>query len=508
MKKIFTAIFATVALCSCNLDLAPENVMVDQNVYMESKTTQAALLGAYTRMNIFLGGAPEDQNNYAYYSYCMLAGDLGTDNFKVRADGMSAFIALENCEYTNSERDGAILDAWVKGYNAIDYANNVIDGVRRYAEYDESLQKQYIAEARFLRGLVYLNMLKMFGDGALTGRGDGLGLILRDTPYDGYNPDLVKTRSTNDATWDFIFEDLLAAEADLPEAAGLPETRVRATKPVVWALLSRAYLYRGSYNNDETMLSEAARYAGKVLDCPDYTFSTLYSDHIRNIFPQNIYDSTSAVEYPDPSARSEEIIFFQPSRISTEKYCNGMGQYYYNKRFLYVEKTFYSELYLPGDLRGYVEGSPYSMIGIGGTNYYASDLTTLKYTNAAGYDDVIFLRLSEIKLNYAEALARKDGINAESLKHLNDIRCKAFAPEDRPAELTGPDFASKEAFIDEILVERNRELAFEGHRRWDLIRCGKPLRTEGIPDGRKILPIPDYEVNISKGKIKQNSAFE
>ena len=68
-------------------------------------------------------------------------------------------------------------------------------------------------------------------------------------------------------------------------------------------------------------------------------------------------------------------------------------------------------------------------------------------------------------------------------------------------------FDGKDAFIAEILAERNRELAFESHQRWDLIRTGRPLRNADLPDAQKILPIPDYEVNISKGKIEQNTAF-
>ena len=68
--------------------------------------------------------------------------------------------------------------------------------------------------------------------------------------------------------------------------------------------------------------------------------------------------------------------------------------------------------------------------------------------------------------------------------------------------------AGKEAFIGEILAERNRELAFESHQRWDLIRTGRPLRNAALTDLQKVLPIPDYEINISKSKIEQNTAFK
>jgi len=507
-NKIQLLALFSVLLTSCNLDLAPENVMVDQNVYCSAKTAKAALMGAYVRMNIFLGGAPEDQNNYSYMSLCWLAGDMGTDNMKSRG-ASSDCEALETGEYSSSVRDGSILTSWQKGYNAIDYANNIIDGIGRFGEFDETLEKQYVAEARFLRAFVYFNLLKMFGDGALTGNEEGLGLIIRDKPYDGYNPDQVVTRSTVRETWDFIISDLEAAVEDLPSETGAAADRYLATRPVAWALLSRVYLYRGSYKSDKACMAKAVEYAEKVLGTADYVFSKEANDHKANLFPANEYSSTSSVSYPDPVARSKELIFYQPSRISTDIYPNGIGSTYYQKRTVGVETSWVQSTYSDGDYRGYVEGSSYSMIGTGGSSYYPTEFTTLKYTNSAGYDDVVFIRLSEVKLNLAEALARRDGgVSQAALDQLNEIRCKPFVSGKTPAKFSLSDFSDSQKFLVEILAERNRELAFESHRRWDLVRTGGKLRNEALSDAQKILPIPDYEVRISKGKIKQNSAFE
>ncbi|MBO4417677.1 MAG: RagB/SusD family nutrient uptake outer membrane protein [Bacteroidales bacterium] len=508
MKKNFYTLILIAALCSCNLDLAPENVMVDQTVYSEPKTAQAALNGAYVRMNIFMAGAPEDQNNYAYSSYAWLAGDIGTENLKTREGGSSSQIALEEGEYDHSVRDGDILTSWRKGYNAIDYANNIIDGVTRYGNLENAENKRIIAEGRFLRAFNYFNLLKMFGDGALTGNGDGLGLIIRDKPYDGYNPEQIQTRSTVNQTWNFIISDLEQAIPDLPETPSAASGRYVATAPVAKALLSRVYLYKGSYTNDLECMTKVIEYATDVIGCEGYIFDNTSTVHHHAIFPSNEYDSSLASSYPDPVARSAEIIFYQPSRISTELYPNGISSVLYNKRTLFIEDSYPAATYTEGDLRGMVEDSADCMIGQGSTSYYPQDITTLKFTNNAGYDDVIFIRLAEIKLNLAEALARRDGITDEALKQLNDIRRRPFSPDKRPAFLTAADFIGKDDFINEVLTERNRELAFESHQRWDLIRTGRPLRNTSLSDAQKILPIPDYEVNISKGKIEQNTAFK
>ena len=132
----------------------------------------------------------------------------------------------------------------------------------------------------------------------------------------------------------------------------------------------------------------------------------------------------------------------------------------------------------------------------------------MKYDNGGCYCDVQYIRLSEIKLTRAETWAyTTNSIDSEALQHLNDIRRKPFPEGQKPAELKASDFASVDAFVDSILVERNRELAMEGHYRWDLIRTGRDLKTKGLPNNKKILPIPEYEVQISDGVIKQNSGF-
>jgi hypothetical protein len=113
-------------------------------------------------------------------------------------------------------------------------------------------------------------------------------------------------------------------------------------------------------------------------------------------------------------------------------------------------------------------------------------------------------------LNRAEALAQLDGINNESLDLINELRERAGLDA-----LNASDFADKEAFIAQILEERRKELAFEGHRRMDLLRNNLPLRPESDTyfddskpgQNRTILPIPQRELDINTGLI-QNPGYE
>lgn len=482
-------------LGGCNLDLAPENVMVDENVYKNETTAEAALFGAYVRLNSFFAGAPNDQNNYANAGYVCMMGDLGTNNLKAQSTANN-FLDVETAEYTQDDHEGFIRSMWTSGYNAIDYANNIIAGVEKYGAYDAGKMAQHIAEAKFLRGYENFLLLQLFGDQALMGNMDGWGLIIRTTPYDGYNPDQVEARVTVRETYERIIRDLTEAIRDLPDGAVAVTDRYRATKSVARALLSRVYLYRGTYNNVTADLQMAADLADTVLQNPNYAFNDSPEAYLNGMFPQNVEDAAGA--YPNPVLSNSEILFYQPSGNSVENYSHGLTSYF-GKRSFYIDgANFYAE----NDLRGVG-----SLIGPGASSENVTLNTSLKYSSADGYNDVMYLRLSEVKLTYAEAITRvSNSVRADAVQHLNDIRRRPFLAGNKPEAYTVSSFADAEALVEAILEERRRELAYEGHYRWDLIRTGKKLRND-LPDNKKNFPIPQYEVTISGGVIVQNSGF-
>lgn len=506
MKKIiliYITFLLTVVFSACNLDYAPENTMVDEIVYKNEKTAQAALLGAYVRLNVFVAGAPNDQNYYSNTGYTFLFADIGTPNIKLRDQLAPSYVAMQNAEYTSEQHDNLIYNTWKQGYNAIDYANNIIQGIEEFGKYDAAVMKQHIAEAKFIRAYAYMTLLQLFGDGALTGNSNGLGVVMRLKPYDGYKPADIQPRVTIAESYAQIISDLNDAIADLPPNVLPSSVRIRATQPVAKAFLSRVYLYRGTYSNVAADLNQAAQLALEVLNTTGYGFSNNSDDFRNQLFPANINDGSTE---PNPTVYSNELIFVQPSRISTNKFPNGLGSYF-QKRTFFAHPDFVSS-FPAGDLRGYIAGSKQCLIQQGDPTNYSTDFTSIKYDNVGGYNDVIYIRLAEMKLTYAEAIVRVNNqITTAALQQLNDVRSRAFLPANRPAAFTISDFSSTDAFINEVLTQRNRELAFEGHYRWDLIRSHRPLLNTQIPDNKKMLPVPDYEVRISNGVIQQNMGF-
>ncbi len=116
--------------------------------------------------------------------------------------------------------------------------------------------------------------------------------------------------------------------------------------------------------------------------------------------------------------------------------------------------------------------------------------------------DFPIYRYADILLMKAEALMRLNGgvANQEALDAVNEVR-----------ERTGlADYTTATLTLNELLAERGRELAWEGHRRQDLIRFGK--FTTGMWEfmgtrsaNRAIFPIPRWVQDDNPGIYTQNN---
>ena len=149
-----------------------------------------------------------------------------------------------------------------------------------------------------------------------------------------------------------------------------------------------------------------------------------------------------------------------------------------------------------------------------------------------GENDWIVLRFADIKLLYAEVLAR-DGSFADAHTHVNDVRRRAGKPEAAP-------FTSQTMALDAVYQERRLELAFENHRWFDLLRMNTsyndpnkamdilkqhtfvtdwalvystfdplPVPDEGnYVNDRLLLPIPQYEIDANNEMVvPQNPGY-
>jgi len=153
----------------------------------------------------------------------------------------------------------------------------------------------------------------------------------------------------------------------------------------------------------------------------------------------------------------------------------------------------------PGDLRYALKSA-----GTGADNNPAQ--FTTKWPDAlTNADNAPVIRTTEVLLNYVEAKAEADNaVSQELIDLMNVLRTRAGL-----SAWSLGDFASKDAFVSAVLNERWKELAFEGHRRMDLLRRGLPLRI-GIPNAafganKTILPIPQREIDNNPGLAGQQN---
>lgn len=126
-------------------------------------------------------------------------------------------------------------------------------------------------------------------------------------------------------------------------------------------------------------------------------------------------------------------------------------------------------------------------------------------------DNIVFFRVSQMKLIRAEALARKtQTVTQGAVDALNAIRVNRKLPA-----LQISDFAGYDAFIDSVLVERRRELIGEGERFWTLKRLGRDIPKPVGPSAPRVPftshqildNIPREQVNLHGSKLTQNPGY-
>jgi hypothetical protein len=125
-----------------------------------------------------------------------------------------------------------------------------------------------------------------------------------------------------------------------------------------------------------------------------------------------------------------------------------------------------------------------------------------------GLDNVTIIRTSEVLLNRAEAYARTNQLD-KAVTDVNVIRTRAG--------LTALDYTTlnQQQVIDAVLLQRRLELAFEGHRWYDLIRLQQDVNkaagslasgTVAYTDFRILSALPTTEID-NNSNLKQNPGY-
>lgn len=394
-------------------------------------------------------------NTLQYLSYYGrtygIFSDLAADNLAQPLDGT----ASEYREVDNNNilpENGSTANIWSSVYDGINVANNVLEKVPAMSDMSETEKNEALGELLFLRALNHFNGMNYFG-----------GVPIKTTPTIGVN-DLNVPRNSTDQVYTQIISDLNFAAEHLPASTS---QKIRATKYAAVGLLARVYLYQEDY-------PMASQMAGKVINEGGYTLLDDYA---------SIFDGDG----------SAETIF--------------------EVDFTALDRNRIAEYNFPKTLNGRREVEPTQSIldayEIGDARFTASlafDGTLaypIKYADLSiGAENVIVLRLGEMYLIRAEAEARDNGDIDMIQDDINAIRLRANLSE------TSAD--NYPALLLQIEKDRRLELAFEGHRWFDLVRTGRAI--ELLPNvntsSQTLFPIPSSELqtNTSPG-MTQNPGY-
>lgn len=407
-----------------------------------------------------------------YYIYNDVRGEEFRNRTSNVVTGYSAY------QFTNDPSDTYIAGFWSQGYLTINRINKFLSDFElpeNAGVVTAAVKAQYVAEAKFVRGLTYYALVQLFAKPYTLDMGQSRGLPLRLTPQTGFgNNELASSKVVDIYTQ--ILKDLNEAEADLPDTYTDASIRTtRAHKNTAIALKTRVYLSMGRY---EDVLTEANKIVTPAAPfrSPVRVAHTLVAE-IRNAF--GVVPATTL-----------ENVFSAPMATTNAPGTQNQLGYYYNAGNI----EFYLNQSAPGiyanttawpvtDARRSTFVSAYSA---------AWHLLT-KWGAAAPYIDwVPIIRYSEVLLNLAEAEAE-----AGSLTRSHEL-VSAVRQRSDPAYVV-PAFADKATALTNIFLERRIELLGEGFRAPDLQRRLLPFPSVGagasipVTDARYVFPIPTAE---------------
>lgn len=394
------------------------------------------------------------------YKNASLLSDRGTVSF--RSDEMQVRDnEYDRNSYMDIERWNDLAPSaytaqfeWVKYYNILFIANHVIESRNDIVEGSTVDINQLVGEAYLLRAYMHFLLVNLYGQPYTKPEApDTKAIPLKlDTDLEK-----VLTRNTVGEVYASIQADIDAARSLITQGRWEQRYSYRFNRTSVDAFHARVSLYKGEWQSAYDA-AEAALAAAAALEDLNSASSNLPNSYksVENI---------TALEMPVSSSVNMAALA-PPAFLS---------------------------LYTEGDCRpdryfGEVDADGFRRNRKGGNNLYLCSFRT-----------------GELYLTAAEAAAHLDKL-PQARTRLLELMKMRYTPEVYAAKAAAIAAMSKETLIREILDERARELAYEGHRWFDLRRTTRP-RIEKVLDGKTFVLEEDdarYTLSIPKEAVEAN----
>jgi hypothetical protein len=470
MKKIkYIVLLVVIVLftaCENDLNTAPEDSFTTGSFYKNASDLEAAVNAAY-------GGL--QKNGLYAFNYHILMETRSDNTFEEEPSNSGGFgdVDLFNRVTTN----GVFRQTWVDSYVTIQAANIVLNRIDAITDMDNTLKNIRKGEVKFIRALVYFNLVNLYG---------GIPLVLQETtnPTDYFG----QGRASVSDIFNQIIKDATEASFMLTESNDIG----RANRAAALLLLAKAHLTMGNAADAETSLRAIT----------GFTFINTYAD-LFGISNENNAGSIFEVQFQSGVNGGEEGSLFA-SKFNSQKNPGSKGNNIITQDLLNSFET--------GDLRrNEIIQDPLDPSVYISTKYLDNTRTLVD----DGDNNVIVFRYADVLLSLAEALNTKGYVaNGEAFDLINRIRTRAGLPN-----LTSATITNQQEFKEALLKERRHEFFYENHRWFDLKRLGDPVQVMNthfasfvglnitIDQNDLLLPIPLDQLNSDPGSMEQNPGY-
>ena len=484
-SKIFNIILASLlTLTSCSddfLDKAPKNT-VDPNVSVNDSVAVAMANACYRTL--------QSSNMYNQRLWTL---DIVAGNSIVGAGGgTDGLETVQAANFTTNSDNGMALYMWRPPWVGIGQCNILIQALE--GKDVDAIQQRCLAEAYFLRAHYYYVLVRLYG-----------GVPIRTQPFEPGQPTAI-ARSSAEEVYSLIHSDCQKAIESLPAKSEYDGNNVgRASKDAALTMMADMYLTLApdhkEYYQHVVNLCDSVTALGYDLTKCDFSdnFNALVNNGPESIFEVQ-YSGNTEYDFWGNNPQSSWLSTFMGPRNSNFV-AGGYGWNQPTEEFMGQwekgDKRKDLTVFYEGcpDYEGNVYKSSYSYTGYNVRKFLVSKTVSPEYNTSPA--NFVVYRYADVLLMKAEAL-NEMGQTAAAAEPLNIVRRRAGLPD-----VSG---LSQDEMREKIIHERRMELAFEGHRWFDMIRLDhgnyaikflKSIGKNNVNKVRLLFPIPQTEIDAN-----------
>lgn len=511
-KRVFNQIWFSLLLISFIIMISSCNKILDtqrQGSYSEEDYPFPGGSGPYDQ---YIFGAYNDLRAYNVHTYAyVMAVSIRSDDAdkgSTPSDGGASAQQMDNFPVLSN--NGFLNELWTGNYGLINKCNNTLFQISSNPNITASdeIKIQTSAEARFLRAYGYFNLVRYFGN-----------VPLIDTLFQNPAAQNNVPQTPEAQMYNFIENELIFAASNLPVTWDARFVG-RATRGAAMGLLAKVYLMRGKW-----ALAQSA--ASSVMSSMVYDLSTPYA----RIFSEDGENSKESV-FEVQATATASIPGAQGVQYSNVQGVRGAGAWDYGWGFN-VPSQRLADAYELGDPRrartilftstattpGITINGETTPIGLPNPRYNHKVHPSSSFVSQIGrrtafWMNIRLLRYADVVLMFAEAANEVGGdANITAARNaLNSVRARARNGNNAIL----PDVTTTDQAQLRIAIrnERRIELAMEHDRFFDIVRwgiSGQVMLAAGKPNFNetrdRILPIPQVQIDLSGGVLKQNPGY-